>query len=119
MRTLRLIAPLCCALATFAWSDAVRAQETGTPSIEVAPVIRWPVRAPFGTTVRCPFSYVPDGNTVGCWGSGSVGLVMLEGPRCTGYCGEFTYYYTYTYRTYVRRGGCYAGVTRRAFLRDV
>ena len=119
MRPFRLIAVLGVVTASLGLSTASRAQESDSPGIRVAPVIRWPVRAPFGTTVRCPFSYVPDGDTVTCWGAGAVELVMLEGPKCTGYCGAFRYYHTYYYRGYSRRGGCYASVTRRAFLRDV
>ena len=114
MRAKLLALPLCVALVALAL-PTVQAQEGGPPPIRVAPAVRWPTRAPFGTTIRCPFSYVPDYDTVNCWGSGAVSLVMLEGPKCVycGYAGHYRVYYYY----YYRRSGCFGGVERRAFLR--
>lgn len=111
MRPTQLVALLCFVIAALALPSAASAQESG-PGIRIAPAFRWPTRAPFGTTIRCPYSYVPDGDTVGCWGDYAVGLVMIEGPRCGGVCRSVSYYgYGYW------RRGCYGGGTRYAYLR--
>lgn len=116
MQSKLLMVSLCAGLVAAGSPVAVPAQESAPPSIRVAPVIRWPTRAPFGTTIRCPFSYVADYDTVTCWGSGAVDLVMLEGPKCV-FCSNAGRYYYSSYQVYLRRGGCFAGVARRAFLR--
>ena len=116
MRLVRLAPALWTLAVLAAVPAAVRAQDPDSPGIQVSPAVRWPTRAPFGTTIRCPFSYVPDGDTVNCWGSGAVGLVMLEGPKWWGTWYSASYY---GYRSYVRRG-CYgASAYRRAYLRVV
>ena len=116
MRLARLAPALCTLVALAATPVAVRAQDGANSGNQPSPAMRWPTRAPFGTTIRCPFSYVPDGDTVNCWGSGAVDLVMLDGPKWWGtwYSGSY-----YGYRRHIPHG-CYgASVYRRAYLRVV
>jgi hypothetical protein len=115
MRLARLATALGITAAVAATPIAARAQDSGAPGSQAAPSMRWPTRAPFGTTIRCPYSYVPDGDTVNCWGSGAVGLVMLDGPKWPGYF--YTVGYYYSYYAYVRHGCYEAAVYRRAYLR--
>ena len=109
MRSTQLIALLCFVLAALAWPSAASAQESG-PGIRIAPAIRWPTRAPFGTTIRCPYSYVPDGDTVG---TGSIDLASI---RCGRSCNGWTYFQfgnlpAGTYEVRVTRNGDLAAET--------
>ena len=116
MRLVRLAPALYIAAAFAVAPVAARAQDSGSAGIQASPAVRWPIRAPFGTTIRCPFSYVPDGDTVNCWGSGAVGLVMLDGPKWWGTWYSASYY---GYRSYVPRGCYSASAYRRAYMRVV
>ena len=86
---------------------------TGDGAAAAAAARRWPVRAPFGTTIRCEFWYVANGDTVSCWEGTSVALRFLqrEAARCGGMCTPPAAYHWRWRRV------CSIG-SRRAVLRD-